>query len=252
MSVLSRLIAAARRLGRRRRPRPYDDLVAALAARGGALSVVVVGANDGKINDPMHRLMRDGLARRSRVLLIEPQTQLLPILRRNYAFHPAATVVGGAVGAPGDTAFFAVDEAWWDRLQPGYARKWPPYRAPTGATSADPERVRRWIEVVGGGAVDPDAAMTSFTVRTAPLPEILAAHGFPARLDVLQVDAEGMDDQVLAHAGLEATRPALIRYERSNLPPDRADALRALLEPCYDLIEDRSDMLCVRRADAPA
>lgn len=239
-------LRAALRAARRGKPRGralYAEEVRALARPGEILSVVVVGANDGRLNDPMHRIMRGWLASSSRILLVEPQRQLAPLIRKNYAFHPDVTVVEAAVGAPGETTFYAVSEAFWSRLQPPYARKWPLYRAPTGVTSADPERVRRWIRQVGQGAVDADQAMISFTTRVAPLRTILEEAGFPARIDVLQVDAEGMDDAVLAHADLDVTQPRLIHVETSMLPRERAEAMLARFAPRYDLVEAGANTL---------
>ena len=87
--------------GARLVPTPYHTAVLALLAAKGHLNMVVVGANDGRINDPIYDLIRLVVKDRVSLTLIEPNRHLHPVLRENYSFLPTVTILGTAIGPPG-------------------------------------------------------------------------------------------------------------------------------------------------------
>ena len=106
-----------------------------------APAICIVGANDGKFGDPIFPLIESHLAKETDVLLFEPQPSLIPVLSGNYAFHPAHHIINAAVGPDSELVLHAVRQEAWSSLSPGYARNWPVYRAPTGITSSERQRV---------------------------------------------------------------------------------------------------------------
>lgn len=48
-------------------------------------------------------------------------------------------------------------------------------------------------------------------------------------IDVLQIDAEGFDDQVIYASDIEKFLPPVINFEYGNLPPQRAKELSKYL-----------------------
>ena len=65
---------------------------------------------------------------------------------------------------------------------------------------------------------------------------------------VLQVDAEGFDDQVIYHCALERSRPRVIHYEWVHLPGTRKSALESFLEERgYILADCGEDTLAILR-----
>jgi FkbM family methyltransferase len=193
----------------------------ALAFKG-TLRVVVIGANDGKTNDPMYPFARKHAAA-THVLLVEPNQPLLPFLRGHYAFHPSHQVANCAIGEEGVLTLHAVKPAYWERFQPGYARDWPPYRAATGLTSAHRAHLEKALR---GEGLDPDEAIEVLSVPAMHLADLLRSEGWPASVDVLQVDAEGYDDVVLRNSNLEQTAPTLICFESHSLSREKLEALR--------------------------
>lgn len=207
-----------------RPPSPYHTAILTLLARKDCIHIVVVGANDGKINDPIYELIRAKLSERVRLLLVEPQTSLIPIIEQNYDFLPSKRVVNCAIGADGELKLYTVKEAYWERLDVPYARGWPAYRGPTGVTSANKDHLVGWLKNYFGDH-DPDDVIETIRVPCKPLTRVLHEEDFPEQIDLLQVDVEGNDDVVIYNADLAHTRPALVFFESHNLNPERARRL---------------------------
>lgn len=225
----------------------YFEEVLALFGSRRTIRIVVVGANDGRINDPIYRTaMR--LRHRVEIVLIEPQSAVIPHLRQSYEGHPGATILHAAVGPPGKLELHAVREEYWDKVVLSYGVGWPAYRAPTGITSSDRKAVADWVRAYIPGVTAAEAIWTQ-TVACLDLEALLRANGIDwDRIDVLQVDTEGFDDIVLANSGVERLRPSVIHFESKMLPPERLSALTGLLAAQdYVLTPSGADMLAVRQ-----
>lgn len=206
----------------------YHAAILGLSAAREVLNVVVVGANDGRINDPIYDLIRTKLVDRVNVLLIEPQPSLIPKIRENYAFLPEARIVNSAVGEEGYLDLHVVREEYWGKLDPPYAREWPSYRAPTGVTSANREHVVSWVrQHLQDG--DPEAAVAKVSVPCASLSRILVEARFPSQIDILQIDVEGHEEVVIKSSDLAETRPAVIYFESKHLLSEQEAQVRQLL-----------------------
>ncbi|MGR3485901.1 MAG: FkbM family methyltransferase [Paracoccaceae bacterium] len=212
---------------------PYKLTLHAMSAVADTLRVVQVGANDGRTGDPLARFLRSRPGR-AEVMLFEPQPSLIPHLTENYAYHPAATIVNAAVGPQSDLTLNVVSPDIWDRLDIPYARRagFPVHRAATGVTSFDRASVVAWVRRHAPKGTDAEAAVDTLRVPCAPLTEHLATHGWPDRIDVLQIDTEGFDDEVIYASDIARTRPAVIFYESKHLArssPERPARLAAHL-----------------------
>ena len=194
------------------------------------LNIVVVGANDGKINDPLYPLMVSNTSL-AKLLLIEPQTELIPYLKDNYHFHPDVTVVNAAVGPESELILYSIKKELWAELDVPYAkeRNWPLYRAPTGVTSSSKEHVLVWLKK-HLKAENLEDCINKRASRCQFLDEICHQHGFFDEIDVLQIDTEGFDDQVIYSSSLEVTKPKVIHFESAHLIGVRADKLYLYLE----------------------
>jgi len=115
-----------------------------LAAKG-RMNLVQVGANDGRINDPIHAFVMRNRAL-TRILLIEPQPEIIPFLKQNYAAHPDAHIHQGAIGPDDNLRLFRVKPALWAAYNPPYMKDAPAYRVPSGFTSSSIAHVRRHAE----------------------------------------------------------------------------------------------------------
>jgi len=211
------------------RANPYYFSLCSAIAKGGFLRIVVVGANDGRINDPIYSFARK-FSNSTELFLIEPQESLLPHLRENYAFHPRASFCNLAIGEPGSITLHSVREEIWPRLHVDYAKGWPPYRAPTGVTSGNRDHVRRWLRKHGPKGMDVDSMIATHVVESARLPDVLRNCGVEGEIDVLQIDTEGMDDIVIYNSGIDELKPRLIFFEAEILSRERLDELVRLLK----------------------
>jgi len=185
------------------------------------LSIVVVGANDGRVNDPIYEFAMK-MSSKTSILLIEPNKFLLPHLQKSYSSHPSHQIANCAIGQEGVLTLYSVRADWFDRFQPAYAKGWPQYRAATGITSANKEHVEKALRREG---INPDDAIESLDVPCQQLSPLLAALSWPTTIDVLQIDAEGYDDAVIHASNIQSTRPKLIYFENHNIPEERMETL---------------------------
>jgi hypothetical protein len=208
---------------------PYVFAIFALSALQERLRIVVVGANDGRINDPIYSTVRSLLANRSEMVLLEPQSDLNDVLRENYDFHPNFCVINAAVGTAGSLTLHRIRKEYWQRATPPYAVGWPEWRAPTGVTSGNRKHVVDWARRYVTGIADPEAVVEAFEVPCLPLARHLAAADLDTSIDVLQIDAEGEDDTIVHNADLEVTRPKIIHLEIKHLSTERLVKLNQFL-----------------------
>lgn len=226
---------------------PLETCVLTLLGELNTLNVVQVGANDGKHNDPIYPIMKNNVER-TRILLIEPQEQLLPYLKSNYEWHPDASIAHCAIGASSDFTLFGVrSDCWLDFVVPYAEPDWPVYRAPTGVTSTPRQHVATWVEKYYRGTYPVENVVVEIPCKSLPLSAVLANTPFESHVDLLQVDAESFDDEVIYQSDIPALRPRLINYESAHLTASRAAALQQFLaSQGYALIPTGNDTLAIR------
>lgn len=224
-----------------------ETILEGLIAGRDMLNVVQVGANDGAHNDPIHAFLMEH-RQHTNALLIEPQPEIIPHLEAAYAEHPRVTLFNGAIGADQELILHRIRPALWGEFRATYMRGAPAYRAPSGLTSADRGHVLQAARKYLHGTVDAEDAVEAFAVPCRKLPQLLAETGFPTPIHLLQVDAEGADDEVIRACDVPGLRPAVINYESRHLPAARREALEALLTgEGYRLFHwHKSDTLAVR------
>jgi len=227
----------------------YHAMITAILAYRQDAKVVIVGANDGVTNDPFFP-MAQRFSHKTDILLVEPQKSLLPILQENYRFHPRTRLLNKAIGKPGQINLYAVRSEYWNKLKIPYARErnWPEYRAPTGITSTDRDAVLAWVSRYLPAGSDAALTVEELDVPSVDLRTALSETEMTYPIDILQVDAEGADDEVLYACNLEITKPALIRFEiAGGLEVERLDALvNYLARLGYDTFPDGEDAVSLR------
>ena len=209
------------------------------------LNIIVVGANDVKINDPITEFLTRN-RQKINLLLIEPNVALIPILTNNCkAMFVDANVANCAVGQSGELTLYAIKQSRWSDYQPPYAEGWPIHRAPTGITSSSRKHVEQAITNAG---IDPEGMIEELVVSCNNLLQICDNEGFPQEIHCLQIDTEGHDDIVLENSSLETTKPNIILFEISHLDETRIKRCRQSLQRLnYTLYELGDDILAIRR-----
>lgn len=191
--------------------------------------IVQVGANDGSINDPIYEFVKY-FSERTQILLIEPQKELIPYLQENYLFHNNCLIFNGAIGPTKELILYSVDKSVWNDLDVHYAKEWPEYRAPTGVTSTRKEHVKDWLRMYLNKNFNIESAIREYTVPGIQLSALLKDMNIPQSIDVLQIDAEGYDDQVIYYSNIDKLTPKVINFEAEYLSSERLERIRLFLE----------------------
>ena len=199
----------------------YEMVLEALLRIKHQLNIVVIGANDGKINDPIYDFVME-MSGRTKILFIEPNKALLPYLQDNYSLHPSYQIANCAIGKEGILALYVIKKEWWDRFSPDYAKGWPSYRAATGITSSVKSHLEKALLLVN---INPDDALEVINVPSKELKTLLVEIQWPIPIDVLQIDTEGCDDLVIYASNIEYTKPKIIYFENHHMPQDRIELL---------------------------
>lgn len=180
-----------------------DFLLRALnEARGGAVAVVQVGANDGKLADPILPYLEAGTWRG---LLIEPHPLYFAELQARHANRPQIALRNLAISdTPGEMELFHLDEAARDRYPRGLR----------GCASLERARMEDAVERARRGrgveVHDDDIAATRVELRR--LDSVLEEAGID-RADLVVIDVEGHEMNVLESFDLAALQPTMAVIE---------------------------------------
>lgn len=251
------LVRPSRRAAEVTRPTPLEAALSGLLSARTSINIVQVGANDGKWGDPIHDFI---MSERSatRLLLSEPQPEIAALLARTYASHPSVTIFPGAIAPQrGTLDLYRVRPALWDAVEMPYLRNAPSYRAPSGFASTSRDHVERHVREMryrgSGATVRPQDAIEELSVPTETLAGLVEAHPDFARIDLLQVDVEGIDDVIVRSALNDGLRPSIINFEFMHLSPSGLRAITDLLSSTgYRTSLHGPDLMAIRRPSPTA
>jgi FkbM family methyltransferase len=190
------------------------------------LFFVQIGAHDGVDDDPIRTMVAryhwGGL-------LVEPQPDVFAHLVRNYESEPQLIFENAAIAArDGITTLYVPEEG-------------PLQAAGTCLASLNEAVVRQRIGL--------KAPIRKIRVPALTLRSLLAKHHI-ARVDLLQIDAEGYDFELikmLDDAGIDL--PPLVHFEHANLSRSvRQDCFEHLASRHYRLARDEIDAIAYRPA----
>jgi len=189
---------------------------------------VQIGAYDGREGDPIHDFVRQ---RHWKGLLVEPQPDAFAGLRSHYKDCPGLLFENAAITASGEAMPFY-------RLKPEYASL---FHGDAGTLSSfDPEHILKHLSK----PMTTSEALAVFDVPCIRLGELLEKHGI-TRIDFLQIDAEGLDDEIVRAIDFAKIKPAIIRFEHAHIDPARK-------QECIDLLLSHSYKLVIGAYDITA
>jgi FkbM family methyltransferase len=188
----------------------FDDLLELQYARSRDFVVVGVGAYDGLQNDPVSRFIR---SHDCRGVLLEPQPAVYERLRENFRAFPRFALLNAAI-----------DETRGSRLL---------YSVALGS-------LPQWTEQIASLSIDHlkkhesqapglSAHITSQPIRTVSFDEVLDQFHLTS-VDVLQIDAEGLDARMLQWFPFSRVRPGVVHYEIAHMTEDDQRKTRERLE----------------------
>jgi FkbM family methyltransferase len=195
----------------------FDDILSLVVAAYGRppteFFFVQIGAFDGRVGDPLYRLV---VRNRWRGILVEPQTGAFEQLKKNYAGQP-------------QLQFFDVVIGPFDGEVDFYTRK---------SGSVQHASVTRHL------LITPRHGVGEILERKVPcwtLATLLARANAPETIDLLQIDTEGHDYEIIRAIDFGRIKPGIIRFEHQLLSRRDFDAALTLLASngYRFLLEDR-------------
>ena len=190
----------------------FEDLLEFQYARSRHFFIISVGAYDGLENDPISRFIR---SHDCHGILLEPQPGAFKRLCNNYKDFPNFELLNAAV----------------DQVS-GFREI---YYVPAGI-----EELPAWAEQLASFHIEhllkhvekaPDLAkhIRQQIIQTISFEDLLGQSATDA-IDVLQIDAEGMDAQLLIWFPFERIRPSVLHYETAHMSPAELLEVRARLQ----------------------
>ena len=215
------------------------------------VNVVQVGANDGAHGDPIHNLLMDNIES-TKALLIEPQPDIIQYLKSSYVKHPNISIFNGAISKADHLSLYRIKPEFWDSFHAPYLEDAPNYRAPSGLASANIQHVINAAREYLDDMHNAENAVEEIRVPSKCLPDLLSEMNFPIKIHLLQVDAEGADDQVIYACNINELQPMVINYEYKHLDSDRKEKLeKFLIRNGYKLYNwNASDTLAIKRPES--
>ncbi len=210
-----------RRIHREWRPSEPEWYLDRLQTRlGRAPRFIQIGANDGLRNDPVRFFI---VWRKWNGILVEPLPAAFELLARNYSMVPKRRIelVQAAIGATdSNLTFWTFDKAKIAAL-PLESRL-----SLLRRSSFD----RRLVETAAAAAGLPDTALTGRLVRTVSVADLVRRRWNVPSVNVVAIDAEGLDGEIIRGLELETLSPHLILFETHQMAAAERVAVTHLLE----------------------
>jgi FkbM family methyltransferase len=202
----------------------FNDLLELQYARNRNFIALVVGAFDGAENDPTSDFIRK---RRCGAILVEPQPGPFERLRENMRGRDNIILINAAIDQVSGFRDIHCVSAGTDELPP-----WTEQLA-----SFRREHILNHEDRAPG--VSNHLIMCK--VPTVSFEDLLDRRGIKS-LDVLQIDAEGMDAQLLTWFPFKRIKPALLHYETVHMSAEEQELVRKRLTELGYIIRNSGSM----------
>lgn len=206
------------------------------------LQLVQVGANDGRMHDPVYKMItRYNLPS----LLIEPQPAVFKRLKENYKNASYIDFENIAISPQsGQLNFFSVrDDLYFKQDDFNFS----------GLASFDKNHVVKGIKRFSkryGLKDPPESYIKEIKVQSMPLQELIESKGIE-EIDILQIDAEGYDFEVLKTLDYQKNAPSIIHFEHSGLDEQtKIDAWKYLSDKRYYCAVEGTDSVCLHMSSS--
>lgn len=206
-----------------------------------SVKCIQVGANDGKINDPIHRYVTNY---KWDSIHVEPQTSVFENeLKKTYANYPNARLENAAIADSNIEL-------------PFYQLSFTNQRWATGLSGFDKTSLQHQIDrgyvdrkAKQSGVKTPDKKeeyIAETKVSTVSFEQLAQKHNFDD-VDFLCIDTEGFDYEVLKLFNFEKFHPKIVLYESKNLKDEDYIASKEILEKHgYKLYWQKGDTLAIK------
>ena len=203
--------------------------------------IIQIGANDG---DDLLNKFNNRFKDKISYIGIEPQQTPFNKLKKNYHGFKNFNFLQGCVGKKGNFEFYYLNNNYKE------FKKKNNLKYGDGASTLIKENLsRRLIK----NNLNPETYVSKYNLDVFPLQELLKINNIDSNnfkdIDLLQVDAEGYDDEVLYNSNIDFFKPKYINFEYKNLTKDKLESLiKFLNKNSYEcLIYQHNDCLAARK-----
>ena len=201
------------------------------------IKIIQIGANDGK--DLLNQFNND-YSDNINYVGIEPQQEPFNKLKETYKNFNNFILLQECVGIEGKSSFYYFNEKY-KNMRDNFS---------DGTHSLVKENLIKRLKKFN---LDPDIYINKYDVQVNPLTNIFQKYKLNMsefkNLDLLQIDAEGYDDEVIYNSSIDFLKPKFINFEYKNLTKLKFENLIKYLERnFYECLTYRSnDCLAVLR-----
>jgi FkbM family methyltransferase len=212
-----------------------------------AFNFIQIGANDGKLGDPIFNFCKKNKKIITGVLF-EPQIKPFKKLKMNYKNFKNFYFINKAVGTESLMPFFSLNKIFQKEFSKLLKKN-----NFDGLSSFLKDNLTNRFEKYEN--FDPSKHISIETLLSCNvLKEIKInlknkAYNFIKKIDLLQIDAEGYDDIIIFNCNLDILKPALINFEHKNLSSSKRLKLNKYLQSknYNSFIYSRSDTLAIKQ-----
>ena len=203
-----------------------------------SIKVIQIGANDG--NDLLNKFNND-YRRKVQYIGIEPQEIPFNKLKETYQGFDNFFFIRGCIGNEGKRNFYYYNKNFYDHFKGTKNNQ--------GINSLFYDNLSSRLKKKN---LNPDLYIDKYEIEVSSLLNLLKKENINfednKNIDLLQIDAEGADDEVIYNSNLDFFRPSLINFEHKNLTKTKLENLiKFLHQKNYKcLIYKHNDALAVK------
>jgi len=200
----------------------FGKALETLLAKQDMSTILQIGAHDGFFYDPIYNIIQS-FKNKTKLLLVEPQADVMTFLKRNYAFHQNVLFDTSVVGDGKQTMFYSIKPEYYESYFYPKEKPYPDIDVPayvqaTGISTANYETfMKHYRSFFHNQDIGFRETVCQTPKKTYTIEELLQKNNMPFDLDVLIIDAEGDDDHILYHNSWEKIKPKIILFEKMHL-----------------------------------
>jgi len=202
-----------------------EDLILLESCANKKMCIMNIGAYDGIENDPISHFVR---TQECDAIFLEPQKKAFTNLVKNYQQYPHFLLINKALDdVSGQRNLYVVDENlksmphWFNQI-----------------ASFDKKHVKKHEEFAPGL----NDSISKERVDTISFEDLLSNYEIK-RVDIIQVDAEGMDDKIIRWIPFSRIKPGLLIYEVAHMSQSmQSETCDYLIEHGYKIFPMNSGM----------
>ncbi|MDA9133994.1 FkbM family methyltransferase [Candidatus Pelagibacter ubique] len=199
------------------------------------IKIIQVGANDGILGDPLYKIIKSYNSD-IQYVGIEPDETVFQKLTYNYSKLQNVFLVNKLIGDGSSVDFYSFNENFKKFTK----------KDPSGLNSIIKESMIRQLHI--RGLKNFDKWVNVKKQKSYTLKQALQNFPFMMKADILQVDAEGFDDEIIYNSSIDEFDFKIINFEHKLLTNEKCDKLENYLkEKKYEIFKwSKSDTLAIK------